>query len=86
MASYAEIRDAIHETISRAAQIQAWLWTINTDIEHMHAHMVETGEGSSAEDMTQAIARLAMAKKEPGRLVALLEAAKTDLYNYLESH
>lgn len=84
--SYAEVRDAIHHTISQAAQIQAWLWTMNTDIDHMHARMVETGEGSADADMLQAIARLAMAKKEPGRLVALLESVKTDLYNYLESH
>ena len=86
MASYAEIRDAIHHTISQAAQVQAWLKTINTDIDHMHARMLHTGEGTASDDMLQAIARLAMAKKEPERLVALLEEAKTDLYHYLESH
>ncbi|HET9865938.1 MAG TPA: hypothetical protein VFQ06_01505 [Nitrospira sp.] len=84
--SYAEIRNDIHHTISQIAQVQAWLRTIQTDIDMMHARMVITSQGSTNEQLLEGVARLSLARKEPERLVVLLQASKDNLYNYLEQH
>lgn len=81
--SVAELREAVNGAIAESAQLQAFLRTIEGEIDLIQTRMGAVAEGTSQETLTAANEALAVGKLNVQNAIDQLEAAKSEYYDYL---
>lgn len=81
--SIAEVRNIINGVVAEAAQLQAFLRTIDSELGIIIPRTAETGEGSA--HIPAGVEKLILAQTTVGEVIEHLEKAKESFYAFLDS-